>query len=87
MLSFASLGEALATMYVNSFRDAMKPTLHRLNDEWGLMKVSRGASRKFVHYCPSGDIRAVRGKVCDLCQVGVPEAVQFLAQVLIPYTP
>lgn len=64
----------------------LKPTLHMLNKEWGLMQHRRGGLKKpyFIHYCFSGDTRVVRGKECELCRVSVPEAVQFLAQVLLP---
>lgn len=72
---------------IDAFRERMRPTLHMLNKEWGVMETRRatgGTVRRYLHYCPSGDIRSARGKECDLCRVQVPEAVQFLAQVLAP---
>lgn len=63
----------------------MRPTSTMLNKEWGLLQIPEcGTTRaKLVHYCPTGDIRAIKGKGCELCGVLVPEAVQFLATALI----
>jgi len=82
----SSLGDLLLRQHIKDFMRRVEPTLRMLNSEWGLMEVPRmgGTVRRFVHYCPTGDIRASKGKGCDLCRVSIPEAVQFLAQVLLP---
>jgi hypothetical protein len=90
VLTVSTLGDLLLKQYgralADEIRKLMKPTLHMLSREWGVMQVPQmgGIQRRFLHYCPTGDIRAAKGKICELCRSEVPEAVQFMAQALFP---
>jgi len=96
-LTINSLGDLLtrtyATTYITKALNSAMPVYTmlrqrqdvKLTEEWTVhyqVHSNGEIVHRWIHFCPTGDVRAVLGKTCHLCQAVVPEAVEFMARCL-----